>query len=221
MEVLLVRHAESAGNAQARLQGSADSPLTGRGKAQARALGDWLGERDLRWQAAYASPLARARETAAILVESTGFPSATPDPDLTEVRVGSLEGLTREEIVERHPDYIHRDITGLGDFSEFGGEGYDELQARIERVLAGLVGRHREAEDRVLVVAHGGVNFQLIKRAVCLPVPRVCILALGNCTITALRFRDRRGTYMAEVAWHVPLELIGLGTGAGTTGVFR
>lgn len=221
MDILIVRHGESENNAAGRLQGRNDSPLTDRGREQARTLGAWLSERDFRWSAAYASPLARARETAEILADVTKFPRPVLDEDLAEVSVGSLEAMTRDEIGERHPTFLSRAITDLGDFSEFGGESYDNVQARAKRVLAMLERNHRAASDRVLVVAHGGINFQIVKAAICLPVPRVCILQWGNCTATLLRFRERRGVYMAEVALHAPLEFIGGGPASGTTGAFR
>jgi len=221
MDILLVRHGESEGNLAGRLQGHIDSPLSALGRAQAHRVGSWLKERKLRWSAAYASPLSRARETAAIIAERTGYPEPTLDEDLREIGAGALEGLTRGEMIKKYPSFIDRQVTDLGDFAEFGGEGYDAVQSRVGRILEKLQARHRKGADVVLVVAHGGINFQLVKAAVCVPVPRVCILHWGNCTAGLLRFRDRRGSYMAEVAWHVPVELMGGEAGADSTGAFR
>jgi broad specificity phosphatase PhoE len=156
-----------------------------------------------------------------VIAARTGFPPPVIDPDLAEIGVGSLEAMTRDEIGERYPTFMTRALTDLGDFSEFGGESYDDVEARVRRVLARLEQSHREGADKVLVVAHGGINFQLVKASICLPVPRVCILHWGNCTATLLRFRDRRGVYMADVGWHVPLELMGGGPAEGSTGGFR
>lgn len=221
MDILLVRHGESEGNARGEIQGHSDAPLTEKGRSQAALAAEWLRARDLRWQAAYASPLARARDTARIIAETTGFPAPELDPDLREVGVGALEGLKREDIVHRFPHFMQRDITDLGDFEEFGGEGYPVVQARVDRFWDRMKTAHAQSADRVLVVAHGGINFQLVKSAVCIPVPRVCILTWGNCTVTLVRFRDRRGHFMGEIAWHVPLELMGGEAAPGTTGVFR
>ena len=55
--VTFLRHGESVGNAEDRFQGHADFPLTGKGRAQARALAErWLAE-GVTFDACIASPL--------------------------------------------------------------------------------------------------------------------------------------------------------------------
>ncbi len=209
MEVLLVRHGESEGNVEGRMQGHRDYPLSERGREQAATLAAWLRRHAIAWDAAYRSPLLRASQTAALLSELCALPAATPEPDLAELRAGSLEGLTRDDMVERYPHFLERGITELGDFSEFGGEGYNEVQQRARRLFAQLEQQHREAGHRVLLVGHGGINFQLLKLMICEPVPRVCIVRMGNCSATLVRLRQRRDRYIGEVAWHVPIRADG------------
>lgn len=221
MDVLIVRHGESAGNAEGRMQGRRDLPLTDLGRAQSQRLAQWLKHHEVIWDAAYCSPLTRAMETARILSAETQLPAAAPDPDLSEIHAGELEGLDREAMAAIHPEFLLREIMNLGDFAEFGGESYEEVQERIRRVLDGLVRRHRDPPQRVLIVGHGGVNFQLVKAATCIPVPRICVMRWGNCTAGLLRFRHRRGVYMAEVAWHVPIELMGGSPGGDSSSLFR
>lgn len=221
MEVLLVRHGESEGNALGRMQGRVDSPLTDTGRAQARRLAGWLKAQGFGWAAAYASPLSRAFETAEILAAETGLPRPEVDEDLQEVAAGSLEGLDREAISQRYPDFLTRGISGLGDFSAYGGESYEAVQERVQRLLDRLARRHRDTGQRALVVAHGGINFQLAKAALCTPVPRVCVLHWGNCTAALLRFRERRGVFFGELGWLVPLELMGGASHDGTRALFR
>jgi broad specificity phosphatase PhoE len=208
MDIFLVRHGESVGNSEGRMQGHLDYPLSEAGRAQARRLGVWMASRRLVWDVALCSPLARAKETAEILSEVVPGPAPTPESALAEIHAGKLEGLNRDEMASQHPTWLERDITQLGDFDEMGGESYDQVQARVHELAARLERDHRDAESRVLLVGHGGVNFQLLKSLICKPVPRVCILRMGNCTITLVRMRERRGTYIGEVVWHVPLELI-------------
>jgi len=220
MQLLFVRHGESVGNAQGRMQGHQDFGLTERGREQAQCLARWLASVGLEWNAAYTSPLARARETAALLAEHLPRPSAEPLAALAELRAGSLEGLTLEDIVERHPSYMSRGLEGLGDFSEFGGESYAQVQERVSELVQHLYASHAD-DERVLLVAHGGINFQILKRLICEPVPRVCILRMGNCTATLVRVRERRGLRMGEVMWHVPVELMGGQEGNDVSKLFR
>ena len=134
-ELLLVRHGETDWNAEGRLQGHTDRPLSEYGRGQARRLADDLETEEL--EAIYASDLARARETAEIVGERLGLPVAL-DPDLREKDWGNWEGLTA---VER-------------DRVEFVGESTEEHAGRMVRALHWIAERH--PSGRVLVVTHGG-----------------------------------------------------------------
>jgi len=134
--LLLVRHGETDWNADGRLQGQTDRPLSEFGRRQALQLAEELaGERI---EAIYASDLARARETAEIVGERLGLPVAL-DPDLREKDWGTWEGLTAAE----------------RDRVEFVGESTEEHQERILRALRRISERH-PGDGRVLVVTHGG-----------------------------------------------------------------
>ena len=171
------------------MQGSSDFPLTERGRTQARALAAWLGAQGLGLQATYASPLRRAWETAEILSANGAAPPPVPEPRLREIHAGALEGVTFAGIAAQFPSYVERGVGGIGDFAEFGGESYDDVQARASELRNFLEATHRRTEGRVLLVGHGGLNFQLLKLCICDPVPRVCIVTMGNCSATLVRFR--------------------------------
>jgi broad specificity phosphatase PhoE len=220
MDILLVRHGESEGNAQERMQGRSDFRLTARGREQAQRLSAFLETHNVVWEHLYASPLSRAWETAEVLAGDRG---GTPhvEPALREIDAGALEGLTFEEIAQRFPNYAERKLNQLGDFSEFGGEGYESVQARAKELYRRLEAAHRAASDRIALVGHGGFNYQLLKMLVCEPVPRVCIVRMGNCTATLVRMRERRKTFMGEIVWHVPVELMGGTSGEGAGRIFR
>jgi probable phosphoglycerate mutase len=134
--LLLVRHGETDWNADGRLQGQTDRPLSEYGRRQARQLADELADED--FEAIYASDLSRARETAEIVGERLGLPVAL-DPDLREKDWGTWEGLTP---VER-------------DRVEFVGESTEAHQERMLRALRRISERHPDG-GRVLVVTHGG-----------------------------------------------------------------
>ncbi|HEU4759214.1 MAG TPA: histidine phosphatase family protein, partial [Dehalococcoidia bacterium] len=70
MRLFLVRHAESQGNREMRLQGRQDFPLTSLGRRQADALGARFSGRQL--SGVYASPIRRALDTATPIAERAG-----------------------------------------------------------------------------------------------------------------------------------------------------
>jgi len=208
MDILLVRHGESEGNRDQKLQGSSDKPLTDKGRGQAKRLGAWLAARGARVDAAYCSPLSRAKETAAIITETAGLPEPTVLADVAEIHAGSLEDMTRDEIVDAHPEFLGRRLSSLGDFSDFGGESHADVMARVDRTIERFTEAHRHDRHRVLLVAHGGFNFHFTKALLCDPVPRLSMVRWGNCTATLIRLRERRGHYIGELTWHVPVELM-------------
>lgn len=206
---MLLRHGESEGNAQGRMQGRRDYPLSALGREQAARAAAFIRANGLPLNAVYCSPLERASETAAIVAEAGVRPHAIVDEDLPEIGAGALEGLNEAEIRAAHPEFMHRPLSETGDFAAYGGESNAEVQARLTRLMARLEARHRQAEDRVLLVGHGGFHYQLLKALLCEPIPRVCIVKFGNCTVSLVRMRLRRGLYMGELVLHVPVELMG------------
>ena len=159
--LLLVRHGETDWNADGRLQGHTDRPLSDYGRKQARELGDQLKEEGLEGEeleAIYASDLARARETAEIVGGRLGL-SVVLDADLREKDWGTWEGLTA---VER-------------DRVEFVGESAEAHQERILRALRRIAERH-PGDGRVLVVTHGGSmrRVQTAAMGMAMPVVENC-----------------------------------------------
>jgi len=220
MELLIVRHGESVANAEGRMQGQRDYPLSELGLRQAGVLGRFLVRAGFKFDAAYTSPLTRARATALELTTALGLPEAELAPELSELHAGSLQGLTRDEIEQSFPGFLQRGLTELGDFSEYGGESYSGVQQRVKSLLGRWQERHREPAHRVLAVAHGGTNFHLVKALVCSPVPRVMSMKFGNCTATLVRLRERRGQYLGEIVFHLPIDVLGAVVGEGLVGVF-
>ena len=84
--LILVRHGQSTHNAQARLQGQADPPLSDAGRTEAELLRPALARFDE--DRVLTSDLQRASQTAELL----GYPGARRDPRLREIDVGEWEG---------------------------------------------------------------------------------------------------------------------------------
>lgn len=85
----LIRHAETIWNAEGRCQGHGDAPFTELGKQQLNALAASM--RAVHFDAAYSSPLVRARQTAEAVLRGRGLVAATVD-DLAELHYGALQG---------------------------------------------------------------------------------------------------------------------------------
>lgn len=151
--VCLVRHGETAWNAERRLQGHIDIPLSDTGLAQARATALSLsGER---FDAAYASDLRRARQTADAISARCTL-QAILDARLRERHYGVFQALTYDEARTRFPDDYHRFESRDPDFVfPGGGESLQQFAARIHETLHDIATRHRGGT--VLVVTHGGV----------------------------------------------------------------
>ena len=147
--ILLTRHAETTWNLERRFQGHGDSPLTDKGRAQARALAAELEGRRL--SAVYSSDLPRAVATAEIVAGRLGL-TVQVDPGLREVDVGEWSGLTWQEIEVRFPEGVERHRT-----RGYGWEQGESHEAMAERVLNALrrIAADHEGE-RVLVIVHGG-----------------------------------------------------------------
>ncbi len=153
--LLLVRHGETDWNADGRLQGHTDRPLSDYGRRQAQKLADALEGEE--FDAIYASDLARARETAEIVAERLRLPVVL-DPDLREKDWGNWEGLTSMERV------------GV----ELVGESTERHQKRMLRALERIASRH--PHGRVIVVTHGGSmrRVQTVALGFAMPVVENC-----------------------------------------------
>jgi broad specificity phosphatase PhoE len=170
--LLLVRHAETDWNADGRLQGQTDRPLSDFGRRQAQRLAGELEREEI--EAIYSSDLSRARETAEILGERLGLPVAL-DPELREKDWGTWEGLTA---VER-------------DRVEFVGESTEAHQERMLRALRWISDRH-PGSGCVLVVTHGGSmrRVQTAALGLALPVVENCGRWLCACENGSFRALD-------------------------------
>ena len=154
--IYLVRHGETEWNRIGRMQGHLDAPLTSRGEAQARAVGETLRDLEVDGFDLVASPLGRTRATAAIIARALGRdPEAmTTDERLMEMTWGDWDGLTRAEIEARDPDAWARRKAGKWDYCPpGGGESYALVALRVADWLA-----DRNPGLPLIVVSHGGTG---------------------------------------------------------------
>jgi broad specificity phosphatase PhoE len=146
--ILMARHGETNYNAARRFQGwSNDAVLTEHGREEAHKLADLAAAEDL--VVLYTSPLARARETAAIVGARVGLEPIV-DERFAETDTGDWTDRLYDEIPAAQFDAWQQ--AGEG-WRYPGGESLDEQQ---DRVVAGLVDVTQRGELPALVVCHRG-----------------------------------------------------------------
>jgi broad specificity phosphatase PhoE len=146
--ITLLRHGESAGNANGQIQGKTDLPLTEKGELQAHELAEkWLSSgRKYDW--VIASPLLRSRKTAEIIANLLNL-SVEYDPDLMERGFGEIEGRVYQELLQEipAPDFNHPYLQPGGH-----GESLVDLYNRAGLAIQNLL---RRPPGAYLVVSHG------------------------------------------------------------------
>ena len=149
--VTIVRHAETSANVEGVWHGSIDTPLTDHGRRQAQRVALHVARTRPDLVAVYASPLERARHTAAPIAERLGL-GVEIHEDLREYDLGEWEGKTYRELVKEWQlfDRMLREP----DWQPGGGESARAVGQRLGAALCKLAEQH--PGKRILVVTHGG-----------------------------------------------------------------
>lgn len=147
MDLLLIRHAEPVRIEDA--EGPADPPLRERGQRQAELLGEWLATEPL--DSIWASPLRRARETAAAVATHHGL-EVMIDDELAEFDKEATSYIPYEELKATKDERFLAMAEGrLEDYDIDPAVFQAGVVAAIDRVIHANPGR------TVGVVCHGGV----------------------------------------------------------------
>jgi len=184
-EILLIRHGETAWNAERRLQGQLDIPLNEEGKRQAAALARALTAEPV--DAIISSDLRRARSTAQAVAEACGLPLQT-DPSLRERCFGAFEGLLYAEMEARYPEayaqWRARDPHARYPDGERRAETFAEFYQRSVAAVSGIANVYRD--KRVVIVSHGGVLDCVYRAAHAMPITAPRNFDVLNATINRL-----------------------------------
>ena len=188
-KLYLVRHGQSAGNAEGRFGGHSATPLSALGKKQAEATAQALARENI--NAIYTSDLLRAVQTAQPLADLLGL-KITKTSAFRERNVGVLEGLTFDESKEEFPkDYyalvnrhVHHVITE--------GESYRHLLRRATGALREILRIHRG--EKVVIFSHTGAICFLtlhLLGAINRSTKQTPWLVTSNCGINRFEIRGR------------------------------
>lgn len=141
-----VRHGETVWNVENKICGATDSPLTEKGKEQARELGKQIASEGIKFDEILYSPLSRAKDTAMIISSETNVP-ARAETRLTEQNFGKWEGTARNGVE------FKADKENFATDYE-GGESMLRLCQRIYNLLDDI---KLEKDKTYLLVAHNGI----------------------------------------------------------------
>jgi len=186
-DFIVVRHGETAWNAEGRIQGHLDSPLNEEGLAQALLLSERLAQE--RFSHLYSSDLGRALQTAQPIADRSGQ-RVIPDAGLRERHLGLFQGLTGAECKEMHALEYARFQSRDPELPVPGGESVGQVYRRVRNVFTRLASQH--LGERVVAVTHGGVLNALYRLATGMPLDTPRDFPIFNAGLNVVRCTDGR-----------------------------
>ena len=152
-KLCLIRHGETAWNAERRLQGHTDIPLNAKGEMQALQMAQALKDTKLTFDVLYTSDLKRAADTAKAVVQLFGV-KARVESALRERHFGALQGLSISDAPLLKPDIWQAHIARDLDHELDSGESIQQFALRVQKALDQIQEQH--AGKTILIVSHGG-----------------------------------------------------------------
>lgn len=193
----LVRHGQSAGNAEGRFGGHGPTPLSELGQQQAALTAHALFKEKI--NVIYSSDLLRAVQTAEPLAKLLNI-EINPTKDFRERHVGVLEGLTFDEARAQYPkDYfalVNREVAHV----ITSGESYRQLLDRTTETLNEILRKHRG--EKIAIFAHTGTICFLtlyLMGAIHRRTRNTPWLVTSNCGINRFEFRGRNNIRVLAV----------------------
>ncbi|MFC1961765.1 histidine phosphatase family protein [Chloroflexota bacterium] len=187
-EIFIVRHGETAWNVAEVFRGRLDVELNETGRRQTELLAEYLVGQGI--AAVYASPLARARQTAAPLAQRCGL-DLKIEPGLIDLDFGRWQGLSHQEVKEKfrelyrvwqyHPEQVRMPE----------GESLEEVR---ERALALVNDMLPQQDGGIVLVSHRVVNKVLICALLGLDNSHFWNIRQDTCGITC--FDCNQGRYV-------------------------
>ena len=174
-----VRHGESSYNAEGRIQGQSDVPLSDLGRLQGEAVAAELAKSPI--EAVFSSPLRRALQTAEPLAEALNLPIQT-DLRLMEIHAGIFQDQLRSDLPKLHPREWACWQSGDPDFAIPGGETRRRLMQRGREAFESI---RESGHQQVAVITHGGLLAAALKSLLEIPAERHPFV-LQNGSITRL-----------------------------------
>lgn len=185
----LIRHGQSAGNAEGRFGGHGPTPLSELGQRQAELTAEGLAKENI--SSIYSSDLYRAVQTAEPLSRLVGVPVLTK-PAFRERNVGVLEGLTFDESKQQHPKDYYALVNRNYHHVITGGESYRQLVKRSMDEVWEIMRKHQG--ERIAIFSHtGAICFMTLHLmgAIRRDTKQTPWLITSNCGVNRFEIRGR------------------------------
>ena len=197
--LFLIRHGESTYNAEGRIQGHQDPPLSELGLRQAEAIARRLCSETL--DAVYSSDLMRASATAEMIAAPRQLPVLTT-PFLRESRLGVIEGLTRSEMEEMHPQLLHEWRREPLTARPPGAESIEDVVARCRAFLAETLPDDSQG-SRLVIVGHGGSLRGIVVAGLELPTEAYRRMHFSNASLSVIELGENPAIWLLNDTSHL------------------
>lgn len=186
----LVRHGETSGNQEGKFRGREDFELNETGIAQAKLLGQELSS--VSFHAIYSSPLVRAMKTAEIIASYHQL-KVIPDDRLTNISLGSWEGVPRVVIKKQFPHLFQLWNTTPEKLIFPGMEPLRQVQKRVMNFIHWCVDQMDSDSDmNIGIVTHRAVLKPLIAGALKIPAPYFWKIQVDTASYSILEYHKER-----------------------------
>jgi broad specificity phosphatase PhoE len=186
--LLLVRHGQTAYNAEVRFMGQLDIPLDEVGRLQAQAVAKRLSTE--RPAAIYCSGLSRAVDTANAIRSAIGsHPELRIDGRLTEGHFGAWQGQAYDSLRVQDAGRLAQWEADRLHFAPPEGETLPQIAERVQAAYADICAENRD--QTAIIVAHGGSLQVLIILALGLPLDTYWKIWVSNASVSELHIDER------------------------------
>ena len=192
--IILVRHGRTILTESHRIsgRGGEDPQLSEAGIQDAQAVADELSKvshsgayaKVLKPTVVVSSPIARTRETAAIIAAKLGIKVEIND-DIAEIAFGDWDGHTNQEVAENWPDQYEQ-WRGDVKIAPPGGESLEEFDVRVQNGLADILEKYEG--QTVVVVSHVMPIRGFLKSAMQAGWPSYWRINVAPCSMSIVRF---------------------------------
>jgi len=191
---LFLRHGQAKNNVERILAGRAKGyPLTDIGIKQANNIAEFLKPFNI--SAIYSSPVERAEQTASIVAKKLGL-IYNIDERLTEINMGSLSGMSYDEMFARHGNIFLKFYEGHEIIEQNGIETFSSIKKRVINIVEHCSQKH--IEKNMLFVTHMDPIKSMLSTVMQLKPESLYELIIRNASITMFK-KEQSGLSIVSI----------------------